>query len=108
MATNSINFDYSLQGLGLSADSQYSIVNQCYPYLSRRLLTDDSPRIREALKSFLYGAKGQQLKVEKVNEMIDAYRRFTNAFEGFSGPKQRNPVPTRITGEILRRKRVQP
>ena len=25
--------------------------------------------------------------MEKVNEMIEAYRQFTSAFEGFSGPK---------------------
>lgn len=53
----------ALEGLGLGLDGNYSIVNQCFPYLSRRLLTDDDPRIRAALKSFLYG-KDQQLKVE--------------------------------------------
>lgn len=37
-------------------------MNGCYPYLARRLLTDDRPRIRAALKSFLYGSENS-LKV---------------------------------------------
>ncbi len=70
----------AIEGLGLGLDSGYSIVNQCYPYLARRLLTDDSPRIRAALKSFLYGSE-QQLKVERVNEMVEGYRNFSMAFD---------------------------
>lgn len=30
-----------LEGIGLDVDPDYSIVNACYPYLSKRLLTDD-------------------------------------------------------------------
>jgi aarF domain-containing kinase len=30
-----------LEGIGLEVDPDYSIVNACYPYLSKRLLTDD-------------------------------------------------------------------
>ncbi len=68
------------EGLGLGLDPSYSIVNQCFPFLARRLLTDDSPRVRAALKSFLYGSE-QQLKVERVNDMIEGYRNFTNSFD---------------------------
>lgn len=70
----------AIEGLGLGLDSGYSIVNQCFPFLARRLLTDDSPRVRLALKSFLYGSE-QQLKVERVNDMIEGYRNFTNSFD---------------------------
>lgn len=70
----------AIEGLGLGLDSSYSIVNQCFPFLARRLLTDDSPRVRAALKSFLYGSE-QQLKVERVNDMIEGYRNFTNSFD---------------------------
>lgn len=33
-----------LEGIGLDADPDYSIVDECYPYLSKRLLTDDRCR----------------------------------------------------------------
>ena len=45
----------TLEGLGLSTDENYAIVDQCFPYIARRLLSDDSPRMRKALKSFIYG-----------------------------------------------------
>jgi len=50
----------TLEGIGLSIDDDYSIVKQAFPYLSRRLLTDDSPRARAALRSMIYGSAGGQ------------------------------------------------
>lgn len=54
-----------LQGLGLSIDPGYSVVKECFPYLCRRLLTEDSPRMRRMLKSFLYGKDGDFLQVSQ-------------------------------------------
>jgi predicted unusual protein kinase regulating ubiquinone biosynthesis (AarF/ABC1/UbiB family) len=53
----------TLEGLGLSMDPRYSIVKECFPYLARRLLTEDTPRMRKMLKSFLYGKDGTVLQV---------------------------------------------
>lgn len=101
----------------------------------RRLLTDDSPRIRAALRSFLYGSDNllkvrmasqrensnfsqfppfpigcliggrilpdsfssphvDAMQVERVNEMVQAYRDFNEAFGGF--------VPTKATPALQR------
>merc|ERR1719401_1815381 len=49
----------TLEGIGLSANEDYSIVSEAFPYLSRRLLTDDSPRAKAALRSMIYGAQGR-------------------------------------------------
>ena len=43
----------TLEGIGLSVDEDYSIVQECYPYLSRRLFTDRSPRAKAALRAML-------------------------------------------------------
>jgi aarF domain-containing kinase len=43
----------TLEGIGLSIDDNYSIVQECYPYLARRLFTDRSPRAKRALKAML-------------------------------------------------------
>ena len=34
----------TLEGLGLSVDENYAIVDECFPYVARRMLADDSPR----------------------------------------------------------------
>ena len=43
----------TLEGIGLSIDENYAIVQECYPYLARRLFTDRSPRAKNALRAML-------------------------------------------------------
>lgn len=43
----------TLEGIGLSIDEDYAIVQECYPYLARRLFTDRNPRAKNALRSML-------------------------------------------------------
>ena len=43
-----------LEGIALINDPDYSILNECLPYISQRVLTDNSPRATEALGSFVY------------------------------------------------------
>ena len=52
-------------GLGLSTNSDFAILDECFPYVARRLLSDDSPRMRAALRTFIYGG-GDRLNVAKV------------------------------------------
>jgi len=54
----------TLEGIGLQADANYSIIQSCFPYIARRLLGDDSPRAQAALRDLLYGA----------SDMIDTKR----------------------------------
>jgi len=68
----------TLEGLGLQADPGFSVVKECFPYLSRRLLTDDSPRAQAALKLFLYGSESQ-LKVSRLEEFSQGFRTFAEA-----------------------------
>lgn len=43
----------TLEGIGLSIDENYAIVQECYPYLSRRLFVDRNPRAKKALRTML-------------------------------------------------------
>jgi len=44
-----------LEGIGLSNDPKYSIINECLPYISKRLLTDRNERTGAALSTFIFG-----------------------------------------------------
>ncbi|OUS48377.1 ABC1 family-domain-containing protein [Ostreococcus tauri] len=68
----------TLEGLGLSVDSNYAIVDECFPYIARRLLSDDSPRMRDALRSFVYGGS-DRLRVSRVKDIAGGFSRFTNS-----------------------------
>ena len=43
----------TLEGIGLTIDENYSIVQECYPYLASRLFKDRSPRAKKALRTML-------------------------------------------------------
>ena len=68
-----------LEGIGLASDKNYSIANECYPYVARRLLTDDSPETRRALEQLLYGKSGPsaQLSVRRVKQLADAFGNYS-------------------------------
>ena len=39
-----------LEGIALTGDPDFAIVDEAYPYVAKRLLTDDSPRLQAALR----------------------------------------------------------
>jgi predicted unusual protein kinase regulating ubiquinone biosynthesis (AarF/ABC1/UbiB family) len=51
----------TLEGIGLSIDENYSIIQECYPYLASRLFTDRNPRAKKALKAML-GLSDEQIE----------------------------------------------
>lgn len=44
-------------------------MDEAYPYISKRLLTDDSPRLREALRYMIYG-KSNVFDVERLIDLL--------------------------------------
>ena len=65
-----------LEGIGLTNDPKYSIINECLPYVSKRLLTDND-RMGPALSTFIFGP-------DKSNsDRIIDYRRVEQLIEGF-------------------------
>jgi predicted unusual protein kinase regulating ubiquinone biosynthesis (AarF/ABC1/UbiB family) len=69
----------TLEGIGLTSDPNYSILQECYPYLAKRLLTDDSPRARGALKMLIYGKNGDELDLSKVEELSKGFESYTSS-----------------------------
>ena len=73
-----------LQGIALQVDPDYSIVKECFPYLSRRLLTDDDPRARKALKELLF-AGGEHISLARLERLTQGLSSFTVEGLGTSG-----------------------
>lgn len=70
-----------LEGIALKGDPDFAIVDEAYPYISQRLLTADSPRMRAALRYMVYGREGV-FDADRLIEML-------NAFEMFDTVRQR-------------------
>jgi hypothetical protein len=77
-----------LEGIGLSNDSKYSIINECLPYVSKRLLTDRSERTGGALSTFIFGPnKNDQSRIidyDRVEQLISGFGDYTTSSSGAS------------------------
>ncbi|CAG9460317.1 unnamed protein product [Pedinophyceae sp. YPF-701] len=65
-----------IEGIALRVDPEYAIVKECFPYLTRRLLQDDSPRTRQALRELLY-ADGKRIDLARFEKMVSGFSNFT-------------------------------
>lgn len=54
----------------------FAIIDEAYPYIARRLMTDDSPRLRAALRYMVYGREGS-FNAEKLIDLLQALEKFT-------------------------------
>ncbi|CAE7223239.1 unnamed protein product [Symbiodinium necroappetens] len=68
-------------GLGLKTNENFAIVKECFPYIARRLITDDSFRMREALRSYLYKGRSR-IAVSRIDELATGFGNFTNLMKG--------------------------
>ena len=66
----------TLEGIGLSADPDYAILKECFPYLAFRLLSDDSPRAQGALRTLLYGT-GTELDLQRLGDVTQGLQSYT-------------------------------
>eukprot|EP00210_Caulerpa_lentillifera_P000219 g213.t1 len=82
-----------IEGIALGVDPSYSITMECFPYISKRILTDDDPRMHRVLKGVLYGEKSH-LDIDRIERVIKALRQFT-----VSGLEQQSEPKTNATVE---------
>ena len=84
-----------LEGIALVGNPDFALVDEAYPYISKRLLTDDSPRLRESLKYMVYG-KGQVFDADRLIDVLEAFETFRVASRTSrgNGDLETSPEPT--------------
>ena len=65
-----------LEGIALVGNPEFAIIDEAYPYIARRLMTDDSPRLKAALRYMVYGNEGS-FDAEKLIDLLQALEKFT-------------------------------
>lgn len=65
-----------LEGIALVGNPDFAIVDEAFPYIAKRLMTDDSPRLREALRYMVYG-RDTVFDVDRLIDLLDAFETFT-------------------------------
>jgi len=79
-----------LEGIALVGDPDFAIVDEAYPYLSKMLLTDPSPRLRAALQYTIYGKEGV-FDVERMVDILQNFETFKVNSQSSSGD-QKGPI----------------
>lgn len=87
-----------LEGIALVGNPEFAIVDEAYPYLAKRLLTDDTPRLREALKYMVYGKQGV-FDADRLIDLLDAFETFSVNSKSANGDMDMLalPAPTAST-----------
>lgn len=75
-----------LEGIGLSNDPSYSIINECLPYVSKRLLTDKSERTGGALSTFIFGPDksdpNRLVDYDRIEQLVTGYGNYSTSTSG--------------------------
>jgi aarF domain-containing kinase len=64
-----------LEGIALVGNPNFAIIDEAYPYIARRLMTDRSPRLQAALKYMIYGREGV-FDAENAIDLLQALEKF--------------------------------
>eukprot|EP01036_Dinobryon_divergens_P038678 gene38678-50808_t len=64
-----------LEGIALVGNPEFAIVDEAYPYISKRLMTDNSPRLKAAFRYMIYG-KQDELDIDRMIDMLQALEKF--------------------------------
>lgn len=73
-----------LEGIALVGNPDFAIVDEAYPYIAQRLLTDESPRLRRALRYTIYGKSGV-FNAERFIDVMQAFENFITAAKSGGG-----------------------
>ncbi len=60
----------SQEGLALRLDPEFKILKIAYPYIAKKLLTDNSDEILEILQEVIFDNKGR-IQIEKVESLLN-------------------------------------
>ena len=91
----------TLEGVSLQSDPDFSLVKSSFPYITKRLLGDDSPRSQRALKEMIYGA-GDSIDVDRIGDIVDGFSSFTTTTKSLKmkeGNEEKKKVETDKTAE---------
>lgn len=97
-----------LEGIALVGDREFAIIDEAFPYIAQRLLTDDTPRLRESLRYMVYG-RSNVLDVDRLIELLSALETFTvnsqsasgNLTAGAAGPPLAAALPAPAAPQAL-------
>jgi hypothetical protein len=92
-----------LEGIGLSNDPKYSIIKECLPYVSQRMLTDKES-MGPALSTFIFGPEKSKpdriVDYKRVEQLVEGFSKYTTSASGALLGKENLPRLQLIEGAV--------
>lgn len=60
----------TLEGIALSGNPEYALIQEAYPFVSRTLLRGESPRLRDSLRDALYSSESKKIDVKRLIALL--------------------------------------
>ena len=73
-----------LEGIALVGNPEFAIVDEAYPFISKRLMTSLNPRLKAAFKYMVYG-NSNSIDVDRMIDMLTALEKFVAVKEYSDG-----------------------
>eukprot|EP00177_Eucheuma_denticulatum_P002516 GFKZ01004517.1.p1 GENE.GFKZ01004517.1~~GFKZ01004517.1.p1 ORF type:complete len:711 (-),score=101.82 GFKZ01004517.1:1987-4119(-) len=86
-----------LEGFALQTDAAFKIVDEAYPYVVKRVLTDDSPVFQSALEGVLIDPNTGRIRWNRLNSLLKAKSSSTGT-EGNGVQTSTTPTGTKLSG----------
>lgn len=64
-----------LEGIALVGNPEFAIIDEAYPFISKRLLTSPNPRLKAAFRYMVYG-KSNTLDIDRMIDLLQAFEKF--------------------------------
>lgn len=64
-----------LEGIALQGDPEFAIIDEAYPYIAKRLLTDDSPYMKQTLNNLIFD-EGGNLDMDQMIDLLENFETF--------------------------------
>ena len=66
----------TMEGIAMGVDPNFKVLSAAYPYVAKRLLTDDSPELRASLKELLF--KDESFRWNRLENLLNNARNITD------------------------------
>ncbi|CDF40749.1 unnamed protein product [Chondrus crispus] len=83
-----------LEGFALQTNASFKIVDEAYPYVVRRILTDESPVFQRALEGVLIDPETERIRWSRLKSILKA-----KSSTGSGGNSENGVVPSERNGE---------
>ncbi len=90
-----------LEGIALQTDREFKIVDQSYPFVVQRVLTDDSPVLKQALRNVLINEHTGRIRWDRLQSIASGLSSSSSSYSASVAPSALDGVSSAAVERLL-------